>query len=56
MQKTLRFARVMDTSRLDNDTVGLLRRVEITNLAFSIFILYLVIIKNYNINFIKPKN
>lgn len=25
MQKTLRFARVMDTSRLDNDTVGLLR-------------------------------
>lgn len=33
MQKTLRFARVMDTSRLDNDTVGLLRRVEITNLA-----------------------
>ena len=28
MQKTLRFARVMDTSRLDNDTVGLLRRVE----------------------------
>ena len=32
MQKTLRFARVMDTSRLDNDTVGLLRRVEIINI------------------------
>ena len=36
MQKTLRFARVMDTSRLDNDTVGLLRRVEITNLATNV--------------------
>ena len=43
MQKTLRFARVMDTSRLDNDTVGLLRRVEITNLATNTTMAYTIV-------------
>lgn len=32
-QKVLKFARVLDTSALACDTVGLLRKVEITNLA-----------------------
>lgn len=32
-QKVLKFARVLDTSILACDTVGLLRKVEITNLA-----------------------
>ncbi|MCQ2093627.1 MAG: transcription elongation factor GreA [Bacteroidaceae bacterium] len=31
-QRVLEFARVLDTSNLDCDTVGLLRRVELTNL------------------------
>ena len=37
------FARVMDTSRLDNDTVGLLRRVEITNLATNTTMAYTIV-------------
>ena len=32
-QRVLQFARVMDTSHLTNDTVGLFRRVEITNVV-----------------------
>ena len=43
MLKTLRFARVLDTSRLDNDTVGLLRRVEITNLATNTTMAYTIV-------------
>lgn len=32
-QRVLQFARVMDTSKLDSETVGLFRKVEITNLS-----------------------
>ncbi len=32
-QRVLEFARVLDTSRLNSDSVGLLSRVELTNLA-----------------------
>lgn len=42
-QKVLKFARVLDTSILKADTVGLLRKVEITNLASGIRATYTIV-------------
>lgn len=42
-QKVLMFARVLDTSRLDGDTVGLLRRVELTNLGNNARMAYTIV-------------
>lgn len=42
-QKVLKFARVLDTSILNADTVGLLRKVEITNLASGIRATYTIV-------------
>lgn len=39
----LQFARVLDTSVLDNDTVGLLRKVEFTNLGSNIKMCYTIV-------------
>lgn len=35
-QKVLRFAKVLDTSKLDDETAGLLRKVEFTNLSNNV--------------------
>lgn len=42
-QKVLEFARVIDTNRLDADKVGLLSKVEITNLANNATMTYTVV-------------
>jgi transcription elongation factor GreA len=42
-QKVLEHARVIDTSRLDNDSVGLLSRVEMTNLANNNRMTYMIV-------------
>lgn len=42
-QKVLKFARVLDTSILNCDTVGLLRKVEITNLATGVRSTYTIV-------------
>lgn len=42
-QKVLEFARVMDTSRLDDSVVGLFRRVEITNLGNNAKMAYTIV-------------
>lgn len=42
-QKVLKYARVLDTSVLNADTVGLLRKVEITNLASGIRATYTIV-------------
>lgn len=42
-QNVLQHARVMDTSRLDSDTVGLFRRVEITNLTTHTTMAYTIV-------------
>ncbi len=39
----LRFARVLDTSKLDGDTVGLLRKVEFTNLGNNARMSYTIV-------------
>ena len=42
-QRVLQFARVMDTSQLGNDTVGLFRKVEITNLGNNMKMTYTIV-------------
>ena len=42
-QNVLRFAQVLDTSRLGNDTVGLLRKVELTNLNNNTKMCYTIV-------------
>lgn len=42
-QKVLEHARVIDTSRLDNNSVGLLSRVEMTNLANNNRMTYMIV-------------
>ena len=42
-QNVLEHARVIDTSRLDNDSVGLLSRVEMTNLANNNRMTYMIV-------------
>lgn len=42
-QKVLEFARVMDTSHLDDSVVGLFRRVEITNLGNNAKMAYTIV-------------
>ncbi len=42
-QRVLRYARVMDTSALGNDTVGLFRKVEITNMANGAKMTYTIV-------------
>lgn len=42
-QRVLQFARVMDTSKLGNDTVGLFRTVEITNLSNNMKMAYTIV-------------
>lgn len=42
-QNVLKFARVLDTSNLDNDTVGLLRKVELTNLGNNARMSYTIV-------------
>lgn len=39
----LRFAQVLDTSRLDQDTVGLLRKVELTNMNNNMRMTYTIV-------------
>lgn len=39
----LQFARVLDTSKLDHDTVGLLRKVEFTNLGNNARMTYTIV-------------
>ena len=41
-QRVLKFARVIDTSRLSSDSVGLLRRVGMTNLANNSSMTYVI--------------
>ena len=41
-QRVLKFARVIDTSRLSSDTVGLLSRVGMTNLANNSSMTYII--------------
>lgn len=41
-QRVLEFARVLDTSRLNSDGVGLLSRVEMTNLATNAKMTYTI--------------
>ena len=43
MQNIIRFARVMDTSQLDDDTVGLLRKVQMTNLTTHTTMTYTIV-------------
>ena len=42
-QKVLHYARVLDTSNLDSNTVGLFRKVEITNLANGFKMAYTIV-------------
>ena len=42
-QKVLEFARVLDTSRLNNDKIGLLSKVEMTNLRTKTKMTYTVV-------------
>ncbi len=42
-QRVLRYARVMDTSALGNDAVGLFRKVEITNMANGTKMAYTIV-------------
>lgn len=42
-QRVLMFARVLDTSKLDNDVVGLLRRVDFTNLNNNMRMTYTIV-------------
>lgn len=42
-QRVLQYARVMDTSNLDGDTVGLFRRVEMTNLDTGVQMAYTIV-------------
>ncbi len=42
-QRVLEFARVLDTSRLDNKRVGLLSKVEITNLTTNSHMTYTIV-------------
>lgn len=42
-QRVLQFARVMDTSKLDSETVGLFRKVEITNLSTNMRATYTIV-------------
>lgn len=42
-QRVLQFARVMDTSQLDGNTVGLFRKVEITNLGNNVKMTYTIV-------------
>jgi len=42
-QKVLQFARVMDTSHLDSETVGLFRKVQMTNLATNTQMCYTIV-------------
>ena len=42
-QRVLQFARVMDTSNLDGNTVGLFRKVSITNLANNTQMAYTIV-------------
>ena len=43
MQRVLEFARVIDTKRLGSDTVGLLTKVEITNLNNNVRMTYTIV-------------
>ncbi|MBR6846053.1 MAG: GreA/GreB family elongation factor, partial [Bacteroidaceae bacterium] len=42
-QRVLEFARVMDTSQLECDVVGLFRKVEITNLSNNMRMTYTIV-------------
>lgn len=42
-QRVLQYARVMDTSGLDADVVGLFRKVELTNLANNVRMAYTIV-------------
>jgi transcription elongation factor GreA len=42
-QRVLEFARVIDTSRLDSDSVGLLSKVEMTNLSNNMHMTYTIV-------------
>lgn len=42
-QRVLQYARVMDTSQLDSNTVGLFRKVEITNMATQAQMTYTIV-------------
>ena len=42
-QRVLRYARVMDTSALGSDAVGLFRKVEITNMANGLKMTYTIV-------------
>ncbi len=42
-QRVLQFARVMDTSHLNGDTVGLFRKVEMTNMANNMKMTYTIV-------------
>lgn len=42
-QRVLEFARVMDTSNLSSDTVGLFRKVEMTNLDTNLKMTYTIV-------------
>ncbi len=42
-QRVLQYARVMDTSQLDSNTVGLFRKVEITNMATKAQMTYTIV-------------
>lgn len=42
-QRVLRYARVMDTSALGSDAVGLFRKVEITNMANGVKMTYTIV-------------
>ncbi len=43
MQRVLEFARVIDTKRLGSDTVGLLTKVELTNLNNNVRMTYTIV-------------
>lgn len=53
-QKILEFARVIDTKRLDSDVVGLLTKVELTNLANGASMTY-TIVSPHEANFPEKK-
>ena len=42
-QKVLKFARVIDTSRLNEDTIGLLNKVDITNIDNNLKMSYTIV-------------
>lgn len=42
-QRVLEFARIIDTSRLDSDSVGLLSKVEMTNLSNNMHMTYTIV-------------